>query len=377
MTRIAILCLTSCLTVSACLEERAGSRLDTARDALADEMEAPDDLEGDTAHTDEADTGEAARDIDVAPAETVVPEDTEVPPPCPIAVIDVAPGSQVEPLTLLQLDGSRSHSAGGPVTGYRWELGQPVDSAAVFVPSAGVATPRLEANVAGVYTVRLHVVDARGTRSCVPAELAIFVDPTAALHIELTWRATPPPAGGGDETGPDLDLHFAHPFAFAEGRDGARGGEGWFDRTFDVFWYNPAPNWGRLAPDANDDPRLLREGNGGNGPEVIAHDHPEAGSTYRVGVHLWSDHGYRDVRATLRIYVFGSLVFHVADVPMRPLDFWTAAYIDWRDDAPPRLELVRRCRNTGALCASDAECGGEPCTYDLAPSSPPSFFGTP
>ena len=66
----------------------------------------------------------------------------------------------------------------------------------------------------------------------------------------------------------------------------------------------------------------------GAGPAQIKIDAPEH-VTYLVGVHYWDDHGFGPSYATVRVYIFGELVFEVADVMLVDLGMWEVATIEW------------------------------------------------
>lgn len=359
-----------------CLDARQGTERED--DATSGADTAPSDV--DTTVPDGSDREDTmtdpGADSDGEAADSEEPTDTQNPndtadtrdsevfrPACPVAVIDLEPGTEVAPGTTLRLDGSQSYSSEGPIVRYHWEVEQPIGSASVFRPSGSISGPTIDVNVVGVYKIRLSVMDEGGTASCVPDEVTVFVNPTEALFIELLWQGRAPEGPNGDSTGPDLDLHFAHPFAFDD-----EVGEGWFDRTFDTFWYNPAPNWGQLDPAVDDDPVLVRESQGGRGPEVLTMSNPQAGTTYRVGVHLWHDHGFTEVTATVRIYIYGNLAFEMSGVELGPRDFWEAALIHWGEARPP--ELVKACEGTAQACQSDSDCGEGRCTFRIGPMNP-------
>lgn len=371
------LALVVAVFASGCLEARHGTEREESHDTIVD--------------TAQEDTGREDTAVDTDPVEPLdVPDTNTVPDTrdtvdtnetemrtcheCPVAIIDLLPGTEVAPGTVLTLDGSRSYSDDGPIVDYHWEVDQPIGSASIFRPSSSVNSPRLEVNVSGIYRIRLSVRDQDGTPSCVPAIETVFVNPSAALHIELFWRGTAPANPVGGTSGPDLDLHLAHPFAFETWADYFNGG-GWFDRTFDTFWYNPAPNWGRLDPAANDDPRLEREDTDGEGPEVITLASPEPGTGYHVGVHVWNDHGYTDIEATLRIYIHGSLAMEVSQVPLNHRDFWVAAAVNWAEDTGS-AELITLCEGSSIFCRFDSDCGGGRCgRHIISPMNPPEFPG--
>jgi hypothetical protein len=298
---------------------------------------------------------------------------------CPTAVIIVQEGEEVIPQTRLHLIGSQSYAATGSIQSYRWEVDQPNGSQSVFVPSATIADPTFEVNAAGKYTFRLTVQDSSGEPSCVPAEVEVFVNPDEAIHIELLWDTPndPDQTDNGPVAGADLDLHFAHPFAVG-GYDGDGDGQpdGWFDIPFDTFWFNEQPNWGSIDPSVDDDPGLDRDDTDGAGPENVNLNTPENGIRYKVGVHYWKDHGFGPSYATLRVFIFGILVFELTDVELVNHDMWTVTHIDWPpvNGKPP--ELVKVCGGTTTACASDADCSGRKCGLRIAPNYQHPFFPT-
>lgn len=377
------------LALSACLDARTGTQrdeVDTQSDGTAGEVAetdtgfvdtgrldtAPDSAPG--AVVDSTDAAESADARDTRVGDDGDGEDSnDTRPGCPVAVIEVSPGTQVEPGTTLLIDGSRSHSPNGAIVGYEWQLDQPNGSYGTFLPSSRVSAPRLETHLSGVYFLRLHVYDERGVRSCEQAQLAVYAIPTDGIRVELIWRGFDPEAPSERDTGPDLDLHFAYPLAFGEGPDDYSD-EGWFDRTFDVFWYNAAPNWGALDPAVDDDPRLEREDTSKQGPEIITFANPEPGTTYRVGVHVWDDHGHVDILATLRIYFHGVPVFEMSGVELGHRDFWVVTSFRWADVDPPTL--MRRCEGDTLTCRYDADCGSGRCgLHVISPLNPPMFPG--
>ena len=161
----------------------------------------------------------------------------------------------------------------------------------------------------------------------VPSEEVAEVEKEGALEIELTWFAPgdPDPTDSGPEAGPDLDLHFMHPFA-----------ADWFDQPFDCFWFNPNPNWGSFDPMVDDDPSLLLDSTDGSGPERLEYGTMEVDMLYRIGVHAWGDHGFGPMEATIAISLGGEVI-HQATVTLENQDFWEVATFHWPSGA---LELL-------------------------------------
>ncbi|MCC6625341.1 MAG: hypothetical protein IT385_29105 [Deltaproteobacteria bacterium] len=298
--------------------------------------------------------------------------DHEVVPGCPTTIIQVAEGTEVVPLTRLHLVGSQS--AGDPtIARWTWGVAQPSGATSVFLPTATTPDPTFEVNVVGRYTFTLDVVDLEGDAACVPAEAVVDAVPADPLHIELVW-STPgdaDPIDDGPEAGADLDLHVLHPLAVGGGDvDGDGEADGWFDLTYDTFWFNDAPNaGGPRAPM----PVLRRDDGDGAGPEVVTHAAPEA-LCYRVGVHSWDDHGFGPSEATVRIYLGGALALE-STATLRMLDMWSVARVCFPDaGAPPRVEPVTVCADTLAPCASAADCGGASCGSKIVPDYHQTFL---
>ncbi len=276
---------------------------------------------------------------------------------CPTAVILVQEGEEVIPQTKLHLVGSQSFASTGAIEQYTWTVQQPVGSQSIFVPSASVADPTFEVNVAGTYVFRLSVKDSGGTESCIDGEATVFVNPDEAIHVELVWETPndPDQTDEGPVAGADLDLHFVHPFATEQDIDGDGALDGYFDATFDTFWFNDQPNWGSFDANIDDNPGLDRDDTDGAGPENINLNGPENGLEYKLGVHYWNDHGFGPSYATIRVFIFANLVFEMSDVELTNHDMWTVGSVAWPSG---EVELSTVCSGTTTPCESDAECAG-------------------
>lgn len=279
---------------------------------------------------------------------------------CPTAIIKVAEGDEVIPQTVLHLTGDESYSPFGAIVKWQWSVEGPPGSVDVFVPSYNFPNPTLAANIAGIYTIQLTVFDEVGTPSCYPAVREVIVVPDEALHMELLWHNPEDldETDTGPEAGADLDLHFLHPYAAGPDLDADGAPDGWFDIPWDCFWFNAHPNWGSFAPEIDDDPGLDRDDTDGGGPENINLDIPED-LLYRVGVHYWNDHGYGAAYATIRIYLYGQLVFEVTDVMLVEHDMWEVATIEWPSG---QVTMV-----------TDPDTGG----YKVTPNYCNPWFGCP
>jgi hypothetical protein len=260
---------------------------------------------------------------------------------CPTAVGLIQEGEQVIPQTNLHLFGDQSFAPAGAVASWVWEVNQPSGSASVFVPSNTFPNPTFEVNTAGEYSFKLDVYDTNGVESCLPWEAKVLVIPDEAIHVELLWH-TPndvDETDQGPEAGSDVDLHFVHDAYAVSGEDldGDGKPDPWFDQPFDCFWFNAHPNWGSFDPSIDDDPGLDLDDTDGAGPENLNLNIPET-TTYRVGVHYWSDHQYGKSLATVRIYIYSNLVFEVQDVELVNHDMWNVATIAWPSG---KVELVQ------------------------------------
>ncbi|PKN58133.1 MAG: hypothetical protein CVU56_07255 [Deltaproteobacteria bacterium HGW-Deltaproteobacteria-14] len=251
---------------------------------------------------------------------------------CPQAVITVAEGSEVSPQTVLHLSSSGSNGL-APIAGYQWTVEQPSGSVSVFLPSASGPTATFEVNVVGTYLFHLRVVDAEGRPSCQLATFVVHVGAPEGIHVELLWT-TPNDedetdtgfTSFGDSVGSDVDLHFLHPIARADD-----GGPGWFDSRYDCYWSNVAPNWGGAG--VSDDPSLDRDDTDGAGPENLNLAYPEPGVAYRIGVHYWDDWGFSVAFATVRVYVYGELVYASAPQELNRLELWDVGTLTWGTNA--------------------------------------------
>ncbi len=223
---------------------------------------------------------------------------------------------RIEPLDQIVFDGRTSHSPvdGLTIESYHWSLlRRPAGSTASIV-DADEAEAGITADLAGDYTVELHVVDTMGVRSVEPAVVTFRAVPRDALHIQLTW----------DHPDADLDLHFL------------RGDESLtyhpFNPVYDAYFSNRFPDdW---YPDEVNHPRLDIDDQRGFGPENINVREP-AVDTFQVWVHYWNDNLQGGARtpagATVRIYVHGMLRHETYTEFEEDQTMWKALQLDWPD----------------------------------------------
>lgn len=267
---------------------------------------------------------------------------------CPTPVIVVEEGEEVIPNTVIHLDGRQSFAPFGAIRDHFWSVTAPEGIARpLLIPSFTDPRPVAELNAVGLYTFSLKVRDefgnSSGSAECPDATYQVLVQPDQAIHVELTW-VTP---GDADETdtgegnGSDLDLHFAHQNAVGPDLDGDTFPDPWFDRTWDVFWYNKLPQWGSFDPAVRDDPSLDRDDIDGAGPENMHLAIPEDGVTYKIGVHYWNDFGFGPAHATVKVFHYADEVYNATLENMNRLDMWCVGEINW--PAP----VVERCADEG------------------------------
>ena len=267
----------------------------------------------------------------------------------PSAIGVIQEGEQVIPQTNLHLFGDQSFAPGSSIASWKWSVLQPTGSASFFVPSDTFPNPQFQANVAGEYAFSLDVWDGSGIKSYVPWVGKVLVVPDEAIHVELIWTTPndPDETDEGPEAGTDLDLHFVHDaYAYSmPDQDGDGVPDPWFMQPFDTFWYNEEPNWGSFDPSIDDNPSLDRDDTDGAGPENLNLNTPE-NTTYRIGVHYWSDNAYGPSYATVRVYIYSNLVFEVVDQKLENLDLWDVATIEWPSG---KVSLVKSGAGTSQI----------------------------
>lgn len=255
-----------------------------------------------------------------------------VPLACPIAVAQVVGDPIVLSGTAVKLRGDQSFAPAGPVAAWQWTVEQPVGSAVLLLPAATTTNPTVELDVVGAYRFGLVIWDEAGTRSCWTAFASAEVVAEKGLQVELVWDTPgdPDQTDIGSGAGADLDLHTVHPLGYAFGDDvtGDGLGDGWFGVPYDCFWGNPRPDWGSTHPLAHDDPSLDRDDADGAGPEVLTLPAPQASALYRIGVHVFDDHGAGPSLATVRVYLDGKLAWEGA-ASLKDGELWDAAWVAW------------------------------------------------
>lgn len=310
---------------------------DAVVDGAADTAEVtalPDAATADAADS-AADSAEVAVDGSADVSDSADTSDVAL-PTCPSAAFAILEGAEVVPQTLLHLKGDAWTCADGtPITKYLWTVKQPAGSNKGFKPTATFANPTFTPDAAGQYEFCLETWDANGAQCCAQTCETVLVVPNNAVHIELLWDtpSDPDQTDTGPAAGADLDLHFGHPMAKQPDVDCDGAPDPWFDKPFDCFWFNNAPEWDSMNPAIGDNPTLDLDDTDGAGPENLNLESP-AGTpqdprAYSIGVHYWDDHKFGVSYASLAVYMFGGVALKIDKVALQPLDMWYVAKLNW------------------------------------------------
>jgi hypothetical protein len=238
---------------------------------------------------------------------------------CSVRGSTAPPSDEVrpQPLDILNCSGAASSDPDGTIVEYAWTvISRPDGSGARFENASNVESS-IFIDIAGSYELELNLFDDGGAPACQPARVRVFAVPDEDLHLQLVWDSP----GVPDQTrecagcGTDIDLHFLN---LALGC--------WTRSPADLHWRNRSPDWGRPG-DTTDNCSLDRDDVSSIGPENINCDEVSAGN-YRLGVNYFSDHRFGPATATIRIYLFGSLVFERSKL-LTDRQFWDVADIAW------------------------------------------------
>lgn len=212
-----------------------------------------------------------------------------------------------------------------------WEMVErPAGSTAPIIdPTAFTAV--FDLDTSGRWVVRLIVFDDADADAgvCAYFGMSVRTGSDTALRVDVVWRtpADPDETDSGFGAGSDVDVHLLHP-------NGC-----WGDTQWDCHWRAQEPHWGDPGTPGRG-PSMDIDDSDGAGPEIVRYDEPEDGVRYRVGVHLYNDHGFGAVYATVRIYLFGTIVFEQEkELPARDA-FWEVATVSWPDGEIMVLDAV-------------------------------------
>lgn len=281
---------------------------------------------------------------------------------CPVP-ISVSDEYNVQPLDIIDLDGTPSTDPGGEVTRWQWAvIDSPQGSVAQVVerfedpsrpadggPTDDDSTPTAKffVDLAGRYVLELIVWDNLGQQSCAPtavASVTIEAVPEKDLHVQLVWT-TPDDPDQADTFGTDVDLHLRHQDANDRWNDAASG--------FDCYFANPEPDWG--APgDPSDNPSLDIDDTNGGGPENINLASPEVGRAYDIAaLYFRSTSTFGDAMVdarkehlslvTVRVFARGDLLGEWLDREMTGTSqLWHVTRVRWCEDFArcPEIEPV-------------------------------------
>lgn len=245
---------------------------------------------------------------------------------------EVGDGESVLVLDRLSFyDQSYDPMPGGGVVAWEWSATTPPGSADVFQPSYTFPTPTFEVNVVGDYLFCLKVFNTLGISSDQCCKL-VHVKAGEGCVVELTWETPLDPdptdqCGTGKNCGSDMDLHIVHRYAGGPDIDKNGQPDGFFDKRWDCFWFNPRPTWVEGGDAVLDQPRLDRDDTDGAGPENFHYDRSPPGECYKVGVHYWDDHTFGASYPTLRVFLDGDLKYEKKAPKMKMQDMWEAGEV--------------------------------------------------
>ncbi len=239
-------------------------------------------------------------------------------------------------------DQSYDPMPGGGVVAWEWSATTPPGSADIFQPSYTFPTPTFEVNVVGDYLFCLKVFNTLGISSDQCCKL-VHVKAGEGCVVELTWETPLDPdptdqCGTGKNCGSDMDLHIVHRYAGGPDVDKDGKPDGFFDKKWDCFWFNPRPIWVEGGDPVLDQPRLDRDDTDGAGPENFHYDQSPPGECYKVGVHYWDDHTFGASIPTLRVFLDGDLKYEKKAPKMKMQDLWEAGEVCCSNPDKPFIE---------------------------------------
>ncbi len=276
-----------------------GSDTSTAADTTPDV--AADTAEPDAIAEDVADPDVSGPDAGLDVIEDTAPDVQPDAGPAPTGLCTVE-GSGLPPSSDLTAEPGETIRCSGAVDDpdqfveYLWSVVErPSGSTTAFTPNNAAETS-FHLDTVGTYTFELVVVDDRGNLSA-PTQVVVTVRPSEALYVQLVWTTTDAPA---DTKGAELGLHLRHP-------NGC-----WNDPVWDCTSSNENPEWGDVGT-IDDNPTLTSSLR--TSVSTIAIPDPQAVS-YTIAVGLDDARGYTEAYATVRVYLYGELLFEMGDKRM-------------------------------------------------------------
>ncbi len=241
---------------------------------------------------------------------------------------------------VLQLSSEGSYEPNEEELHYEWSIiERPAGSNSEFVPSANDPEPTLDIDVIGPYRIELMVFNDTGIPTCEAGVVEVDATHDGNIYIELTWEAPEIIAeyGGADQAaqvGTDLDIHYLN----------AQGLDTWGSND-SIYWQRTHQDWGEHGVARLDIDDLL-----GVNPENITHDDPGEDGIYRLGVHYFSDNGFGQSNATVRIY-FDNELYTMMERPLQQADnFWFVGNIIWLSQ--PTVSVIDDLEETHPLMSA-------------------------
>jgi hypothetical protein len=108
--------------------------------------------------------------------------DPVVEPDCPVALIEIAEGTQAWTGDTLHLSAAGSYSPAGEIVQWQWGVQAPAGAQSGFQPSATAKEVTYHVDAAGEYLFSLDVWDDKGTKSCATAQAVV----TASTYPPVT-----------------------------------------------------------------------------------------------------------------------------------------------------------------------------------------------
>lgn len=230
-------------------------------------------------------------------------------PVAPIAIIRPIPAGPASTLYTFEVDGRDSYDPNAVepngIYEYEWSIVSTPAGATATIDGWGRAD--FVTDTPGDYRIGLRVRDINDFVWSDTTTRFLHAFPVSGLAATLTWST--------DVN--DVDLHLIQ----------ATQGGALFDDELDCHFANLRPDW--VPEDSPDgDPELNHDEVDGRGPETIQLPVPTIGEQYQVLVHYFSDDGFADTDATLRLFVNGG---EVAEMERNLVanQVWDAGTFDW------------------------------------------------
>ena len=188
---------------------------------------------------------------------------------------------------------------------YEWTILSSPAGAVADIGGGGVAS--FVTDTPGNYQIGLRVRDINDFAWSLPVQRKLHAFPVSGLAAVLEWNT--------DVN--DVDLHLIQE---------TQGG-GLFDEELDCHFANLRPDW--IPEESLDgDPSLDHDEVDGLGPETVELPVPTIGEAYRVVVHYFSDDGFAETEAEVRLFVNGAEV-EERERELIANQVWDVGVFDW------------------------------------------------